>query len=596
MGAGTARRRPQVYPSLSFPAGAGPFPAGGLVTCPGMERPPLDRIWLKSYPPGIPTEIEVGSGETLVTLLEQACERFGPRPAFTSFGHSITFNDLDRLTRRFAAWLQSLPGVGPGDRVAIMLPNVIQYPVALFGTWRAGMVVVNVNPLYTAPELSHQLADSGAKVLVVVDHRAATFEEIQGETGVRHVLVTGVGDMLGFPKGPFLNFAIKYLRRLGKAWKLPGAWSWRRAMDRSPDAMLAPDPVTCRDLACLQYTGGTTGRAKGAMLSHRNLLANVRQVNAWFSTVQQPGQDLVITPLPLYHVYALTCNCLSYVDAGGNNILITDPRDTKALIAEMRRWPFTAISGVNTLYQSLVMHPDLPSVDFSHLKIVSAGGMAVMESTAKRWVEITGKPILEGYGLSETSPVVTTNPHDIKSWTGTIGLPLPSTDVAILDDEGNPVPTGEPGELCVRGPQVMMGYWNKPEETAKAMTEDGFFRTGDIATMDARGYVRIVDRKKDMIDVSGLKVYPNEVEAAVTAHPDVVEAACIGVPDERTGEAVKLFVVLRTGSTVGDQEIRAFLRERLAPYKIPRHVDIRDSLPKSPVGKILRRELRESAA
>jgi long-chain acyl-CoA synthetase len=552
----------------------------------------MDRVWVKEYPPGVAADIALEPRETLVTMFERACQRYRDRRAFASGGRVITYGQLDDLSRRFAAWLQSLPGVRPGARVAVMLPNVLQYPVVLFGAWRAGMVIVNCNPLYTAHELAHQLTDSGATVLVIVGHRAGVFADVAAETPVRHVLATGVGDLLGPVRGPLTNFAVRHIYRLGSG-SAPGAISWARALGRSaadfrPDATVGPE-----DLACLQYTGGTTGRSKGAMLTHRNLVANVRQINAWFAPKQGPGTEIVITPLPLYHVYALTCNCLAYVDLGALNVLILDPRKIDVLIRELRRWKFTAMTGVNTLYQALASHPDAGRVDWSHLKIASAGGMAVMKATADRWAALTGTCLHEGYGLSETSPVVTSNPATLECYNGSIGLPLPGTDVCLRDDAGAPAPAGESGELCVRGPQVMKGYWRNADATAASMTTDGYFRTGDIATMDARGYFRIVDRKKDMIDVAGLKVYPNEVEGVATGHPAIQEAACIGVPDERTGEAVMLYVVLRPGASLAADELRDWLRQDLAPYKIPRHVEFRDTLPKSPVGKVLRRELRD---
>ena len=509
-------------------------------------------------------------------------------------GRTLSYAEFDELTRRFAAWLQSLPEVAPGDRVAIMLPNVLQYPVALFGVWRAGLVVVNVNPLYTANELEHQLTDSGAKVLVVLSQSAGTFNEIAARTPVQHVLVTGIGDLLGALRGPLVNFVVRYLRRMGGA-SVPGAAAWSDVMARNPADYRPVTALAGDDLACLQYTGGTTGRSRGAMLTHGNLLANVRQINSWYTDIA-PGEEIVITPLPLYHVYALTCNCLAYLDVGGHDVLITDPRDMKRFIAELRRWKFTAISGVSTLYQALLQQPDFSKVEFSTVRLVSAGGMAVMPATAKRWQELTGTVIQEGYGLSETSPVISVNPANQREFNASIGLPLPGTLVSLRDDDGAVVAAGESGELCMQGPQLMRGYWNDPAVTASAMTSDGFFRTGDIAKMDERGFFYIVDRKKDMIDVAGLKVYPNEVEAEITHHPDVIEAACIGVPDERTGEAVKLFIVMRPGTSLDRDEVREFLRERLAPYKIPRHVEFRDSLPKSNVGKILRRELRRVGA
>ena len=553
----------------------------------------MEKPWLRAYPPGMPANLDLDPTESVVDVADRAIGRFADRPAFSNLGRTITYRDFDLLHRRFAAWLQGLPGVGPGDRVAIMLPNLLQYPVALFGTWRAGMVVVNVNPMYTPPELEHQLKDSGAKVLVILAQRAAVFEEIRERVGVRHVLVTSVGDLLGFPRGLIANAVMRFVRRLPAA-DVPGALAWSAVDACDPASFRQAAPPTGTDLACLQYTGGTTGRSRGAMLTHSNLVANIRQINTWFAARCVLGAEIMVTPLPLYHVYALMCNCLCYVDTGGHNILITDPRDTKGLIAELRRWKFTAITGVNTLYQAMVEHPDLPGVDFSTLKVASAGGMAVLPATAKRWHEITGVMIHEGYGLSETSPVVTINPITLKEWNGSIGLPLPSTTISLRNDGVTEVPTGESGEICVQGPQVMLGYWNDSESTASAMTPDGFLRTGDVAVMNAEGYFRIVDRMKDMIDVSGLKVYPNEVEAAITGHPAVLEAACIGVPDERTGEAVKLFVVLRPGQALTADAAREFLRRSLAPYKIPRQVEFRDSLPKSNVGKILRRALRTS--
>jgi long-chain acyl-CoA synthetase len=555
----------------------------------------MEKIWLSEYPPGVPPEISVDPAESLLDMLDRACGRFAGRPAFSNFGSTISFAEFDDLSRRLAVWLQGLPGVGPGDRVAIMLPNLLQYPVALAGVWRAGMVVVNINPLYTAEELAHQLADSGAKVLIQVRHQAGTYAEAAAHASVRHLLLTGVGDMLDFPRGPLVNFAIRYVRRLGRRYALPGASSWRDVMRQEPGRWQRPRNVNAAALACLQYTGGTTGRSKGAMLSHGNLVANVRQINTWFGGLYQPGEETVLTPLPLYHVYALTCNCLCYIDMGGHDILITDPRDIRGLIAEMRRWKFTGMTAVNTLYEALARHPDIGSVDFSSLKIASAGGMAVLETTAQRWVSVTGVPLREGYGLSETSPVLTINSPAETNYTGSIGLPLPSTELSLRDEHGREVAIGQPGEICARGPQVMSAYWNGPEETAACMTSDGFFRTGDIAVVDARGYFRIVDRKKDMIDVSGLKVYPNEVENAAAKHPEVLEAACIGVPDERTGEAVKVFLVPKPGRTLSADEVRDYLRGHLAPYKIPKHVEFRDTLPKSNVGKILRRALREHA-
>ncbi len=555
----------------------------------------MEKIWLQNYPPGVPAELELGPTETLVSSLENACRDYPDLPAFTNFGVTISFAELDTLSARFAAYLQHDLGLLKGDRVALMMPNLLQYPVALYAVLRAGLVAVNVNPLYTARELQHQLEDSGARAIVVVANSAAVLAEAMPHTEVEHAIVTEIGDLFGFPRRQLTNFVVRYVKRLVKPFKLDNAIRFDEVLSPS-QTMLRPETITSDDVAVLQYTGGTTGRSKGATLTHGNLIANVRQINTWFSGRIGKGVEIVLTPLPLYHVYALTCNCFAYVDLGARNILITDPRDTKALIAEMARWKITSMTGVNTLYQSLVDHPDLDKVDFSHLKVVSAGGMAVMEFTARAWSERTGTAILEGYGLSETSPVLTSNLPNLESYTGTIGLPLPNTDISLRDDNNQEVGAGEPGELCAKGPQVMTGYWQNPAATAAAMTPDGYLRTGDIAMVDEQGYFRIVDRKKDMILVSAFNVYPNEIENVVTLHPDVVECACIGVPDEESGEAVKIFVVLRPGAVLSSEDLRAHCRANLAAYKVPRLVEFRDELPKSNVGKILRRQLRESSS
>ncbi len=552
----------------------------------------MEPIWLKSYPPGVPATIEIDPASSLVSMLNDACARYADLPAFSNLGSTISFREVDVLTRRFAAYLQSLPGMEPGDRVAIMMPNLLQYPLCLFGIWRAGMVAVSINPMYTADELEHQLVDSGAKAIVILEHRAHILERVLEQTAVEHIAIATVGDMLGPVRGGLANFAVRYLKRMVRPFRLPTAQRVRDALSDTTQTFRDPGPIRADHLACLQYTGGTTGRSKGAMLTHGNLLANVEQLNVWFQGLTLPGVETMLTPLPLYHIYALTCNCLCYVALGGHNILITDPRDTRALIGEMRRWPISAMTGVNTLYQSLVDHPDLRQVDFSTMKLVSAGGMAVMRATAERWAEITGTNITEGYGLSETSPVVTSN-LALQPYNGSIGLPLPGTEVSLRDEQGREVPIGESGELCVRGPQVMKGYWNDEDGSGRVITNDGFLLTGDIATVAADGYFRIVDRKKDMILVSGFNVYPNEVEDVITLHPHVVEAAVVGVPDARTGEAVKAFVVLRPGQRLGADELQAFSREHLARYKIPTQLEFRDTLPKSNVGKILRRALRD---
>ena len=553
----------------------------------------MQKPWLNHYPDGVPAELELDPAETLVDIFADACRKFPDQIAFSNLDVALTYREVDDLSARFAGWLQTEAGLSRGDRVAIMMPNLLQYPVALFGALRAGMVVVNVNPMYTPRELEYQLIDSGARAIVIASMSAATLAEIIGETSVEHVVVSDVGDLFSFPKRQIVNFVVRRVKRLVADYSLPGSHRLRDVLN-TPSASAREESLTGSDLAVLQYTGGTTGRAKGAMLSHGNLVANVRQINAWFSSVTEPGNELVVTALPLYHVYALTCNCLCYLNLGAHNLLITDPRDTAAFIGQLKKYPFTAITGVNTLYQMLVNHPDLPSVDFSHLKIVSAGGMAVLDDTARAWIDITGKMITEGYGLSETSPVITTNPIGLTEFRGSIGLPLPNTEVVLRDDDGREPPLGEPAELCVRGPQVMSGYWRNDKATAEVMTDDGFFRTGDIAIMAEDGFFTIVDRKKDMIIVSGFNVYPNEVENVLTMHPDVVEAAVIGSRDERGREAVKAFVVLKSGSAIDKKAIREFCRDNLAAYKVPKLVEFRDQLPKSAVGKILRRELRDA--
>jgi long-chain acyl-CoA synthetase len=553
----------------------------------------MDPVWLDNYPPGVPRDFVVDPDETLIDAMEASFDAWPANRAFANMGHSLSFAETDRLSRIFAAYLQHDLGLAQGDRVAIMLPNLLQYPVAMLGCLRAGMVVVNVNPMYTARELEHQLKDAGAKAIVIYAGSAHVLEEVLEHTDVEHILVSDVGDLLPWPKRPLVNFFVHFVKRMVPAYKLPGAKAFRAILDIPATAYKRPDNIRGEDVAVLQYTGGTTGLSKGATLSHSNLLANTRQVNSWFGTIDRPGEEIIITALPLYHVYALTVNCFAYFVKGGLNVLITDPRETSAMVKEMGNWPFTAMTGVNTLFLSLVRHPDFAKVDFSHLQVVSAGGMAVQEATAHEWASVTGTQIIEGYGLSETSPVVTTNPLDLPEFNGCVGLPLPGTDISIRDDDGNEVPLGEEGELYVKGPQVMLGYWNNPEATSKVMGDDGFFQTGDMATMDKRGYLKIVDRKKDMIIVSGFNVYPNEVENTVTRHPDILEAACIGVPGDDPGEEdVKLFVVIRKGADISPQAVREYCKENMTAYKVPSVVEFIDHLPKSNVGKVLRRELR----
>ena len=555
----------------------------------------MERPWLKSYPAGMPADIQLGDKDTLVTVFDDSVARFAERPAFACMGCTLTYGDLDRLSRDFAGYLQGDLGLEAGSRVAIMLPNILQYPVALFGVLRAGMTVVNVNPLYTARELKHQLTDAGADAIVILENFASTLAQVVAETPVRHVVVTAIGDMLPFPKRQITNFVVRNVKKMVPAWSLPGHVTLGDALSRGRARGFRPVSVAQDALAFLQYTGGTTGVSKGAMLTHRNMVGNLRQMHACIGALVEEGREVVITALPLYHVFSLVCNCLLFASVGGVNVLITNPRDIPGFVKELSKWPFSIITGVNTLYSALLQDPGFAGLDFSRLKWAGAGGMALQASVAQKWREVTGHRVYEGYGLTETSPVVTMQPHGEQeaAFTGTIGLPLPSTEVAIRDEQGHDLPVGEAGELCVRGPQVMAGYWQRPEATDEVMYPDGFLRTGDVATMDPAGFFRIVDRKKDMVLVSGFNVYPNEVENVLTLHPEIVEAACIGVPDPKSTEAVKVFVVLSAGSSLDAAGVVAHCREHLTGYKVPRHVEFRAELPKTNVGKILRRTLRD---
>ena len=551
----------------------------------------MEKIWLKSYPPGIPETIDVGTYESIRELFEESCAKYATRPAFTCMGKSITFAELEALSAAFAAWLQA-NGCKKGTRVALMMPNILQYPVCLFGTIRAGCTVVNVNPLYTARELQHQLNDSGAEVLVVVENFAKTVAEVVGTTKVRQVVLTSIGELLGV-KGILVDFVLRNVKKMIPAYSLQGAIRLRDALAGGRGRKLERVPLTHDDIAFLQYTGGTTGVAKGAMLLHRNIVANMLQARAWIApALDHDKREIIVTPLPLYHIFSLTANCLVFMSIGGENILIPNPRDIPGFVKEIGKYKFTAITGVNTLFNALLNNPDFAKLDFSHLHIALGGGMAVQEAVAKRWKQVTGKPLIEAYGLTETSPAATINPFDIKEYTGAIGLPISSTEVELRDDAGKSVPLGQPGELCIRGPQVMAGYWNRPDETAKVMDKDGWFATGDVGVMDEKGFVRIVDRKKDMILVSGFNVYPNEIEGVVVMHEGVLECAAVGVPDEKSGEAVKLFVVRKDPALTAEQVIK-HCREHLTGYKVPRDVEFRTELPKTNVGKILRRELRD---
>ncbi|KVW99495.1 AMP-binding protein [Thiobacillus denitrificans] len=558
----------------------------------------MNPIWLEHYPPGVPSEASILRFDSLKDLLEQSCERFRARPAFTNLGVSLSYDELDRRSQAFGAWLQHEAGLRRGERVAIMLPNLLQYPVALFGALRAGMVVVNVNPLYTARELQHQLADSGATAIVVLENFAHTLQEIVATTAVRHVITTRVGDLLPPFKACLVNFAVKWIKRGVPPWQLPGAVAFNAALGRGVHHRLDEVQITQDDIAFLQYTGGTTGVAKGAILTHGNLVANVEQTSAWIGNILREGEEVVITPLPLYHVFALTANLLTFVKWGANDVLITNPRDIPGFIKVLRKTRFTVITGVNTLYHKLLDAPGFERVKQANagaLKLAVAGGMSVQRSVAERWQQRMGVPLIEGYGLTEASPIVCANPLDAREFSGAIGMPIPSTRVEIRDEAGNPLPLGEAGELCVQGPQVMRGYWNMPDETASVLSVDGWLRTGDICEMDARGMVRFVDRGKDVVVVSGFKVYPNEVEEVLMLHPGVREAGVTGVPDEKSGEVVKAFVVKRNPALTA-AELIAHCRANLAAYKVPKQVEFRDRLPKSPIGKVLRRALKQVPA
>ncbi|HMY49509.1 MAG TPA: long-chain-fatty-acid--CoA ligase [Rhodocyclaceae bacterium] len=554
----------------------------------------MDKIWLQSYPPGVPPEVDLDEFSSLVDLFEQSVRKFAARTAYVNMGKSLTYGELDELSARFAGWLQGELGLGPGARVALMMPNCLQYPVAMFGVLRAGLTVVNVNPLYTARELEHQLKDAGCEAIVIVENFAHTLQDVLPSTPVRHVVTTGLGDLLGFPKSLLVNFVVRHVKKMVPAWSLPGSIAFREALAKGATHPLRPVMLGHEDLAFLQYTGGTTGVAKGAMLTHGNIVANLQQAHAWIGPYVREGEELIVTALPLYHIFSLTANCLTFFKIGAENLLITNPRDIPGFIAELAKVRFTAITGVNTLFNALLNHPDFEKLDFSSLRLALGGGMAVQQAVAERWKAVTGRPLAEAYGLTETSPAVCINPLDLPEFNHSIGLPISSTDVSLRDDEGYEVLLGEPGELCVKGPQVMKGYYNRPEDTARVFTRDGYLRTGDVAVIAPDGYVRIVDRKKDMILVSGFNVYPNEVEDVVASHPGVLEVAALGVPDERSGEAVKIFVV-RKDPTLTAEALIAHCRQGLTGYKVPHYVEFREELPKSNVGKILRRALRDAS-
>lgn len=556
-----------------------------------------DRIWLGSYPQGVPADIDADQYDSLVGLMEESFARHADRTAYSFMGKEISYRQTDEESTALAAYLQSL-GLARGERVAIMMPNVPQYPVAVAAVLRAGLVVVNVNPLYTPRELEHQLKDSGARAIVILENFAATLEKCIASTPVQHVLLASMGDRLGWLKGAVVNHVVRNVKKLVPAFRLPQAVRFNEALDRGRKLPLARPALGPQDIAVLQYTGGTTGVSKGAVLLHRNVIANVLQSEAWNEPVMRrvPAgeQPTSVCALPLYHIFAFTVNMMLSMRTGGKTILIPNPRDLPAVIKELSRHTFHSFPAVNTLFNGLANHPDFGKVNWRNLKISVGGGMAVTGSVASLWLDKTGCPICEGYGLSETSPSASCNPTTSTAFTGTIGVPLPSTWMKIIDDEGRDVPPGEPGEIAIKGPQVMAGYWQRPDETARVMTADGYFKSGDIGFMDERGFFKIVDRKKDMILVSGFNVYPNEVEEVASACPGVLECAAIGVPDDKTGEAVKL-VVVRKDNALTAEDIQAFCRDKLTAYKLPRMVEFRSELPKTPVGKILRRELRQSA-
>jgi long-chain acyl-CoA synthetase len=556
----------------------------------------MDKIWLQEYPEGVPAEIDVNEFPSLREFLEQSFSKYSSLPAFTNMGHSISFGELDEMSRYLGAWLQKNAGLSKGDCVAIMMPNVIQYAVAVAAILRAGLTVTNVNPLYTPRELEHQLKDSGAKAIILVENFASTLQKVRHNTPIKTVVVTAIGDMLPVPKRHLVNFVIRKVKKMVPAWDIPDAVPFHKALKEGKWQTMDTPPLGHDDIAFLQYTGGTTGVAKGAMLTHRNIIANLLQARAWLSVTVVEGQSVVITPLPLYHIFSLTANFFVFTLMGGNNILITNPRDLPGFVKELKKQKFTFMTGVNTLFNGLLNTPGFDEVDFSHLRVTLGGGMAVQAAVAERWKQVTGKPLIQAYGLTETSPAASINPLTQKEFNGSIGVPISSTEFSIRDEDGKELGIGAVGEICIRGPQVMAGYWNRPDETDKVMLEGGWFRSGDMGRMDERGYIFIEDRKKDMILVSGFNVYPNEVEGVAVTHPAVLEAAAVGIPDEKSGELVKLFVVCREGQSVTEKELIDFCREGLTGYKVPRKVEFRKELPKTNVGKILRRELRDEAS
>ena len=558
-------------------------------------------FWNDKRPAGVPSTIDINAYTSVVEVFERSCKRFADRPAFSNLGVTLTYAELERHSAAFAAWLQQHTDLKPGDRIAVQMPNVLQYPIAVFGAMRAGLIVVNTNPLYTEREMRHQFKDSGARALVYLNMFGKRVQEVLPDTGIEYLIEAKMGDLLPAAKGWLINTVVDKLKKMVPAYRLPQAISFKQVLRLGREQSPKPVPLSLDDIAVLQYTGGTTGLAKGAMLTHANLVANMLQVLACFSQhgpdgqkLLKDGQEVMIAPLPLYHIYAFTANCMCMMVTGNHNVLITNPRDIPGFIKELGKWRFSALLGLNTLFVALMDHPGFRQLDFSALKVTNSGGTALVKATAERWEALTGCRIVEGYGLTETSPVASTNPYGQLARLGTVGIPVAGTAFKVIDDDGNELPLGERGELCIKGPQVMKGYWQQPEATAQALDADGWFKTGDIAVIDPDGFTRIVDRKKDMIIVSGFNVYPNEIEDVVMGHPKVANCAAIGVPDERSGEAVKLFVVPREGGVSVD-ELKAYCKANFTGYKVPKHIVLRDSLPMTPVGKILRRELRDIA-
>ena len=559
-------------------------------------------FWNDKRPPGVPNDIDPTAYGSIVEVFERSCKKFADRPAFSNMGVTLTYAELDRLSAAFAAYLQRHTDLKPGERIAVQMPNILQYPIAVFGALRAGLIVVNTNPLYTAREMKHQFKDAGVRALVYVNLFGHLVQEVLPDTSIDYLIEARMGDMLPSLKGWLVNTVVKKVKKMVPAYHLPQALSFKSVLAQGKGHALKPVPLSLDDIAVLQYTGGTTGVAKGAMLTHRNLVANMQQVDACLSQLDdsgvplmKQGQEIMIAPLPLYHIYAFTANCMCMMVNGNHNILITNPRDIGGFIKELKKWRFSALLGLNTLFVALMDHPEFKELDFSNLKVTNSGGTALVKATAERWQAITGCSVVEGYGLTETSPVASTNGYGKLARLGSVGIPVPGTAFKVIDDDGHELPIGERGELCIQGPQVMKGYWQRPEATAEVLDAEGWLKTGDVAIIDADGFVHIVDRKKDLIIVSGFNVYPNEIEDVVMAHPQVASCAAIGVPDERSGEAVKLFVVPRAGAGVTVDELKAYCKENFTGYKVPRHIVLKDALPMTPVGKILRRELRDIA-